>query len=129
MTSKQSLSTRAFKHLRRITKGGAGQLSDVDIHDLGRRLAGICTVLSTPEEASKRDFDVTDQESAALRLIREDVQNSIVSARTISRSLGYASSRSGHLLLHRPIDKGFLIRRYGRIEMKRHMEGTKNPTG
>jgi SOS-response transcriptional repressor LexA len=40
----------------------------------------------------------------------------IPSVRELSRALGYQSSRSGHVLLHRLLSKGVLLRRAGQLE-------------
>jgi hypothetical protein len=127
MNCNAPLSTRAFKHLRRITNQNSLHSTDEEIHDMGRRLSVICAVLSKPGEAWKAHFDVTEQEAAALHAIKEAAGTSQApSARNISRSLGYASSRSGHVLLRRLLDKRLLVKRRGRLELKGDLEATGN---
>jgi hypothetical protein len=124
MAKIQPLSRRAFKHLRKITRQAGIRVLEEDVHDMGRRLENICALLSKPDAPLKPDIDLTTQEIAAIRVIKQMVPDSRnrLSARKLSHALGYASSRSGHLLLHRLIDKGVLIQRKGSIEFKRDIE-------
>lgn len=123
MTHEQPISNRTFKHLRKVTRQAGIQIPDEDVHDMGRRLESICFVLSKSDESSKPDLGLTDQEVAALQVIVDRVKASkLVSSRNISNALGYASSRSGHLLIQRLLNKGFLIMRRGQVELKGDVE-------
>jgi len=113
------LSTRAFKYLHKISRKAGLQNSDEEIHDLGVRLLGLCQIAINARNREEKLFQdlLTEPEIEAARCLREQlaITGRISSARELSRALGYQSSRSGHLLLHRLLTKGVLIKRAGQL--------------
>ena len=105
-----------------MTRQAGFHLSDEDVYDMGNRLMNICAVIGKPADDEKQDFDLSESESLAVEFIKKSAKGSPLSSRTLSRALGYKSSRSGHILLHRLLNKGVLERRRGRIELKREMQ-------
>jgi hypothetical protein len=110
-----SLSTRAFKHLRKLNRKSGLQSTDVEIHDMGVRLLGLCHIaahVKDREEKALQDL-LTVAERKALQILRQQfiTAGRLSSARELSAALGYKSSRSGHLLLQRLLIKGFLLKR------------------
>ncbi len=116
-----TLSTRAFKHLRKINRKSDLQATDEEIHDMGVRLLSLCHIAANAknrEEKSLQDL-LTEPEMKALQILRQEftITGRLLSARRLSSALGYQSSRSGHLLLQRLSRKGFLIKRSGLLSL------------
>ena len=118
------LSGRGFKHLRRITKP-TKPASDEEIHDMGRRLLTLCGLLAENGEDQEPECELTEQEIAALQIIanRAETVEGVPSARELSRALNYKSSRSGHQLLRRLMEKGALRRNGRQLEVVLKLEG------
>jgi hypothetical protein len=70
-----------------------------------RKLVAVCLI--------EKNSSFTDAEAQAIKAVQEHfaATGSIPSARVLSRALGYRSSRFGHLLLQRLLNRGNLIRR------------------
>lgn len=110
-----TLSTRAFKHLRRINQKTGLQSTGEEIHDMGTRLLGLCHIaahVKSREEKATKDL-LTEPELRALQLLGQQfvILGRLLSARELSAALGYRSSRSGHQLKQRLLSKGFLAKR------------------
>jgi len=124
------LSTRAFKYLHKISRKAGLQYSDEEVHDVGVRLLGLCHLAVNAKNREARHLRnlLTEVEIKAVRSLRERFAETgrLASARELSHALGYQSSRSGHLLLHRLLTKGVLVKRAGQImfaELKGKFEG------
>src|ERR1017187_1117340 len=113
------LSTKAFKHLRKIIRKSGIQHADQEIHDMGSRLLGLSIIAAGTKDREDKRLQalLTEPEIKALHALQEQftATGRISSARELSHALGYQSSRSGHLLLHRLHAKGVLIKRAGQL--------------
>ena len=113
------LSTRAFKFLRKISRKSGLQHTDDEVHDIGVRLLSLCNIAANAKkrEAEHLQTLLTELEIKALRVLREQYADTgrVSSVRELSRALGYQSSRSGHVLLHRLISKGVLLKGTGQL--------------
>ena len=114
------LSTKAFTFLRKISRKSGLQYNDEEVHDMGVRLLSLCHIATSAKnrEDERLQTLLTEPEIKALRMLHEQFAGTgrIPSARELSRALGYQSSRSGHVLLHRLLSKGVLLRRAGQLE-------------
>jgi len=118
------LSINAFKFLRSISRKLGLECSDEEIHDMGIRLLTLCEIVVKGEEERVKAVSIfTVVEAEGLKAIQEHyaAKGNIPSARTLSRLLGYRSSRSGHLLLQRFLDRGILIRRGSGLALKQNV--------
>ena len=114
----KQLSTRAFKFLQKTARKLGLQHNDEDVFEMGTRLLALSDVVSGFNEKENRfEILLNEQEINALRVLRNQftLTGRICSARELSRALGYQSSRSGHILLHRLITKGVLVKRTGQL--------------
>jgi hypothetical protein len=114
-----TLSTRTFKHLRKISRKSGFQAADEEIIDMGIRLLNLCQIaanVKNREERAVKDL-LTKPEMEALGILRLQftVTGRLLSARELSSAMKYQSSRSGHLLLQGLFHKGFLVKRNGRL--------------
>jgi len=113
------LSTRAFKFLHKISRKAGLENSDEEIHDMGLRLLGLCDIAIEAQNSATKNHDnlLTEPERKALCTLREQyvATGRLASARELSKTLGYRSSRSGHLLLHSLLSKRVLVRQAGRL--------------
>lgn len=117
------LSTRTFKHLRKIQRKSGIESTDEEIHDMGVRFLGLCHIAASvknQEEKAVQDL-LTEPEKEALQVLRQQyaATGSFPSVRGLSSALGYQSSRSGHVLLQRLLSKGFLVKRGGHLSLVR----------
>src|ERR1051325_780247 len=98
-----TLSTRAFKHLHKISRKAGLQSTDEGIHDIGIRLLGLCHIAANVKNREDKALKnlLTEPEIKALDVLCKQfiVMGRLLSARELSCALGYKSSRSGHLLL------------------------------
>ena len=68
-----TLSTRAFKHLHKISRKAGLQNTDEEIHDMGVRLLGLCHVaanVKNREDKTLKDL-LTEAEAKALEFLRK----------------------------------------------------------
>src|SRR4051812_22154852 len=99
MVNRASISTREFRHLWKITKAAGHALRDEEIYALATRILDLCKALTKKPESA---LELTEQESKAFEIIK---RIPTISARSLSQKLGYKSSRSGHMLIQRLINK------------------------
>ena len=114
------LSTRAFKFLRHISRRSGLQCADEEIHDMGIRLLTLCGIAAKVEkERAPVLLVLSESEARALKIIEQHfaAEGHCPSARLLSRALGYRSSRSGHLMLQRLLNRGILARHAGRFNL------------
>ena len=107
------LSSNAFKFLRNISKKAGLVATDEEIHDMAIRLLTLCELASkTQDRQVPLNSDLTEAETQAVTAIREHFTRTgnVPSARELSQAMGYRSSRSGHLLLKRLLNRGILKR-------------------
>lgn len=85
---------------------------------MGVRLLTLGALVTNAGDSQEMDspYQLTAPETEALRHIRKKFTNtgSFPSARELSRTLGYQSSRSGHRLINQLIAKGILARARGK---------------
>jgi hypothetical protein len=121
------LSTRAFKYLQKINRKSGLETTDEVIFDMGARLLGLCEIVVSPRDREEQHLKnlLTEPETKALRILRRQfaATGQLCSARELSRAMGYQSSRSGHLLLHRLLSKGVLAKHAGQLSFVREYEG------
>jgi hypothetical protein len=86
---------------------------------MGVRLLGLCHIATNARNRETKGHEnlLTETEIKALGVLRQQftATSRLSSARELSQALGYRSSRSGHLLLHRLLTKGALIKRAGHV--------------
>jgi hypothetical protein len=118
-----TLTTRTFKHLRKINQKSGFQSTDEETHDMGVRLLGLCHIAANVKnrEAEAIQDLLTEHEVKALQILREQFSTTgqLLSVRELSSALGYQSSRSGHLILQHLLSKGFLVKRGGGLSLAR----------
>jgi hypothetical protein len=121
-----TLSTRAFKYLRKCDRRVGLRHTDEEIHEIGARLLHLCHVaVEAKEKDAKRLWGLlTEPEVKAFRILREQFINSgrLCSARELALALGYKSSRSGHLVLQRLLCKGSLVKSAGHLVFRQKYE-------
>ena len=114
-----TLSTRAFKYLRKCDRRVGLRHTDEEIHEIGARLLHLCHVAVEAKEREAREIRslLTDTEVKAVRILKERfiTNGQLCSARELSRALGFQSSRSGHLILQRLLCKGLLVKSAGHL--------------
>jgi hypothetical protein len=121
-----TLSTRAFKFLRKINRKSGLQNTDEEIHDIGMRLLSLCHIAAEVKDREEKALQnsLTEGEIKALHALSEHflATGRLSSARELAYALGYRSSRSGHLLLQRLLCKGVLTKRAGHLVFGREYE-------
>src|ERR1035437_1754440 len=121
-----TLSTRAFKYLRKCDRMVGLQHTDEEVHEIGARLLHLCYVaVEAKEKDAKRLLGLlTEVEIRALRVLSENLVSTgrLCSARELALALGYKSSRSGHLILQRLLCKGFLVKSAGHLVFRQKYE-------
>ena len=121
-----TLSTRAFKFLRKINRKSGLQNTDEEIHDIGMRLLSLCHIAAEVKDREEKALQnsLTEGEIKALHALSEHflATGRLSSARELAYALGYRSSRSGHLLLQRLLCKGVLTKRAGHLVFSREYE-------
>jgi hypothetical protein len=114
-----TLSTRAFKYLRKCDPMSGLQHTDEEVHEIGARLLHLCHVAADSKEKEARLLQglLTEAEVKGLRVLEEKfaITGRLCSAREFSLALGYKSSRSGHSILHRLLCKGLLVKSAGHL--------------
>jgi hypothetical protein len=121
-----TLSTRAYKYLRKIDRSIGLQHTDEEVHEIGTRLLHLCQVVLDSKEREERRLRglLAEVEIRALRVLDENLVNTgrLCSARALANALGYKSSRSGHLILQRLLCKGLLLKRAGQFVFSQKYE-------
>ena len=118
-----TLSTRAFKHLHKISRKDGLQNTDEEIHDMGVRLLSLCHIAANVKNREDKTLKnlLTETEIQALEILRKQFTTSgrLSSVRELSNALGYKSSRSGHLVLQSLLTKKLLVRIGGQLTFPR----------
>lgn len=106
------LSKEAFRELKEIAhKDYGNSMPDSEIEEMGERLLRLFSLLSPGKQDSQRGIELTDQESMVLEYIQKEMESQRhPSARSISKLLGFRSSRSGFRFLNGLIERGLLVR-------------------
>jgi len=107
------LSVKAFSELKRISGEEFDmELSDHEIEEMGMRLLRILSILlpDNPEPVTMT-ISFTQQESDGINFIHEEIHRGrSPSVRQFSWAMGLRSSRSGHRLLNRLMEQGWIYR-------------------
>ena len=105
------LSQEAFEELREIARAEiADPMTDPEIQEMGVNLLQIFKLL-TRRPLEKNRPPLTEQESTALAFIRHEQDHGRTpSTRSLARTMGFRSSRSGHRMIETLVSKGYVTR-------------------